>query len=116
MIADGEVTLTTTDERPKGPRTRRREERELQASVVELATVLGYRVYHTFDSRRSAPGFPDLILIRDTRLVAIECKSSTGKLSDPQREWLRAFDAVRQVDAIVVRPGATLDLVEMFLR
>jgi hypothetical protein len=109
--------LDRVPERTKLPglRTRRAEEKDLQAGVIALAKLLGYRVYHTFDSRRSEPGFPDLILIRGYRLVAIELKSTIGDLTEAQKEWLRAFDAVTQVDAIVVRPGPNLDLVEQFL-
>lgn len=100
---------------PEKKSERRREEKELQSSLIELARSLGYRVYHTHDSRRSEPGFPDLILVRDRRLVAIECKSATGKLSPEQIAWLRAFDGVSRVDAIVVRPGPSLDLIARFL-
>lgn len=96
-------------------RTRRREEKDLQEGLVALAKVYGYQAYHTFDSRRSEPGFPDLILIRGERLIAIETKSAIGQLTEAQKGWLRAFDAVKRVDAIVVRPGPSLDLVEDFL-
>jgi hypothetical protein len=33
-------------------------ERTWQDQVVEAATLFGWAVYHTYDSRRSAPGFP----------------------------------------------------------
>jgi hypothetical protein len=90
-------------------------EKELQQSVLDLARSKGYRCYHTFDSRRSEPGFPDIIAIRGERLVAIELKSETGKLTDAQTDWLRAFNEVWQVDAIVIRPAPTLDQVEVYL-
>ena len=48
--------------------------------VVDLARTLGWRVYHTYDSRRSQPGFPDLVLVRE-RILFLELKSETGKLS-----------------------------------
>ena len=35
-------------------------EKGFQAAVVELARLRGWLVYHTYDSRRSAKGFPDL--------------------------------------------------------
>ena len=41
-------------------------EADFQAQVVKLALLLGWKVYHTHDSRRSREGFPDLILIRRT--------------------------------------------------
>lgn len=68
-------------------------ERDLQAAVVELARMLGYLTYHTHDSRKSAPGFPDLVLVhpRSGALIFAELKSATGKVTREQDEWLRAL-------------------------
>ena len=44
-------------------------EKEFQAVVVEYAQRLGYMVYHTYDSRRSQRGFPDLVMVKEGRLV-----------------------------------------------
>lgn len=70
-------------------------EKEFQAQVIELARLFGFRVYHTFDSRRSAKGFPDLVLVhpRDhdkgfARVIFAELKSERGKLSGEQKEWI----------------------------
>lgn len=68
-------------------------EKEWQAQVKELATLLGFRrAYHTFDSRRSQSGFPDLVLVRD-RVIYAELKRSTGKPSQAQKEWLDGLSA-----------------------
>ena len=40
-------------------------EAQLQEMVVARSKALGWLVYHTYDSRRSASGFPDLVLARD---------------------------------------------------
>ncbi len=37
-------------------------EGDFQAGVVRLAELRGWLVYHTHDSRRSQPEFPDLTL------------------------------------------------------
>jgi hypothetical protein len=68
-------------------------ESDLQASVVDLAGRLDYLCYHTFDSRRSVKGFPDLVLLhrRSGNLVVAELKSDTGTVTPEQDEWLRAF-------------------------
>lgn len=68
-------------------------EAHFQGRVVRLARVLGWRDYHTRDSQGSAPGFPDLILLRPPRLVVAELKSQHGRLTRPQREWLAEFRA-----------------------
>lgn len=78
-------------------------EKELQADVKQIATVLGWRrSYHTFDSRRSDTGFPDLVLVRD-RVVFCELKRERGKTTDVQREWLRALRKAG-AEVYVVRP------------
>jgi hypothetical protein len=58
--------------------------------VIDYARSRGWKVYHVFDSRRSEPGFPDLLLVR-RRLVMAELKTQTGKLTRAQREWLEAL-------------------------
>jgi hypothetical protein len=67
-------------------------EKEWQAQVVDLAKLLRWRHYYTFSSRRSPPGFPDLVLLRE-RVVYAELKSSTGELSATQDGWLQALEA-----------------------
>jgi hypothetical protein len=86
-------------------------EDKLQAAVVDAAQATGlWLVYHTFDSRRSAAGFPDLVLVGrpDRRfaglVVVIELKSARGKTTPAQELWLRAFDANSQVIAWLARP------------
>ena len=81
-------------------------EKDLQAAVVRLAGYAGYMAYHTYDSRRSASGFPDLVLVNpDTgRLLWRELKTDTGRLTDAQENWLRALRAAGQ-DAAVWRPA-----------
>ena len=68
-------------------------EKDLLAQVRELAETLGYRVYHTHDSRRSEPGFPDLVIAGHGRLWFVELKSQQGRVTAPQREWLGALAA-----------------------
>jgi hypothetical protein len=65
-------------------------EAELQAAVVEAAKWLNFFVYHTYDSRRSEKGWPDLVLVNRTtgHTMFRELKSSKGKLTPSQRQWL----------------------------
>jgi hypothetical protein len=68
-------------------------EAELQAQVIELATMLGCLSYHTHDSRRSAAGFPDLTVVHEGTggLLFAELKRD-GQLPTPeQRRWLAAL-------------------------
>jgi hypothetical protein len=63
-------------------------ERAFQSDVVRLARLYGYLCYHTFDSRRSGIGFPDLAMTDGKRILYVELKSATGKVSAPQKLWL----------------------------
>lgn len=91
-------------------------ERQLQDHVVALARALGWRVFHPYDSRRSEPGFPDMILVRD-RLLAVELKRETGRLTRAQEAWLAAFRATEVVEVYVWRPADWLDgTIEAVLR
>ena len=62
-------------------------EKEFQGNVVELCHYLGYLTYHTFDSRRSEPGWPDLVIIGRNRALFRELKTRKGKLTATQLKW-----------------------------
>jgi len=79
-------------------------ERVLQRLVRAVAVVMGWEFYHTHDSRRSDPGFPDCALTRDGRLVFAELKTARGKLSADQERWLAALRRVAGVEVYVFRP------------
>lgn len=92
-------------------------EAEWQAQVVELAELYGWFVYHTYDSRRSHPGWPDLVLARPTtgELIYVELKTDRGRLSDAQRTWLRVLEDCNQ-EVHVWRPRDFDDLVHPRLK
>lgn len=79
-------------------------EKEWQATIVEAARAHGWDVYHTFDSRRSQPGFPDLVLCRPPVLMFLECKRQTGSLSEDQHHWFERLSRCVD-DTYVVRPS-----------
>lgn len=64
-------------------------EREFQRAVLRLAGLFGWTPYHTHDSRRSNPGFPDLVLVHPRRgVVYAELKSEKGRPTEDQERWL----------------------------
>lgn len=89
-------------------------EKTFQQMVVELATTFGWRTYHTFDSRRSASGFPDLVLVRD-RVIWAELKSDTGKVKPDQQAWLNALALAGQ-ETHVWRPADLQDIAHTLAR
>lgn len=68
------------------------------ATVTDYARLSGWLVYHTHDSRRSAAGFPDLVLVRAGVLIFAELKTAKGRLSFQQEEWL---EVLRETHACV---------------
>lgn len=78
-------------------------EAELQANVLELARLLGWRTFHARPARTQdgwvtpvagdGKGFPDVLALRGERLVVAELKTEAGRLEPEQRAWLDAFRA-----------------------
>ena len=81
-------------------------ERQFQAQVIDLLHLYGYRVAHFTPAvnmrgqwrtpiAADGKGFPDLVAVRPDlpeqrrpgRLLFIELKTDTGRLSKEQREW-----------------------------
>ena len=85
-------------------------EKAFQAAVVELARLCRWRCYHTYDSRRSTPGFPDLVLLRGNRLIFAELKRQRGTVTVDQRGWLAALAATGAVDVRLWRPSDWPDI------
>ncbi len=89
-------------------------EREFQSQVRQLATIFGWRVYHTFDSRHSDKGFPDLVCVRRNRVVFMELKTEDGKVKPEQQQWRQLLGAVGgNVEYILARPSMWNELVEV---
>lgn len=86
-------------------------EKDWAAQVVTLARQLGWRRYHTYRSDRSQPGFPDEVLLRE-RVIYLELKRETGKLSDAQKDWIGALLAAG-AEAYVARPRDLEPLAEI---
>lgn len=81
-------------------------EKEFQTSVLMFADLRGWSTYHTFDSRRSAPGFPDLVMVRDHDLIFAELKSEAGRVTATQADWLERLHVVNAVHARLWRPSS----------
>lgn len=60
-------------------------EKEFQTDVLRYSRQRGWWGYHTYDSRRCEEGMPDWVFARD-RIIFVELKSMTGKLTLKQME------------------------------
>lgn len=92
-------------------RGRQESEAAWQSRVRYVARLYGWAVYHTHDSRRSDPGFPDLVIVRE-RVVVAELKTERGRVTPEQEAWLAAFRAAG-VEAYVWRPSDWEDAVRV---
>ena len=67
-------------------------EEAFQQAVIDLAKSRLWRVYHTRDSRKSAKGFPDLVMVRGGRIIVAELKRSEKEQpTADQATWLEEF-------------------------
>ena len=87
----------------------------LQAQVLQAAGVLGWRCYHTKDSRGSQRGFPDLVLVRGGRLIFAELKrmpttKSPARPTPDQQGWLDDLNRVAQSLGPVLVPDAGIEV------
>ena len=79
-------------------------EEELQEEVRKLSALLGFKYYHTYSSRNSESGFPDVVLVKPPRVIFAELKSERGTVTPKQQEWLTALSACGGVEVYLWRP------------
>lgn len=80
-------------------------ESDLMWQVRKLAKECGWLGYHTHDSRKSAAGFPDLVLVRRERMLFVELKKETEKPRKEQVVWLDALRRVPSVEVYIWKPS-----------
>ena len=79
-------------------------EKTFQDQIIALAKRMGVLVYHTYDSRRSVRGFPDLVIVGARGVLWRELKTDTGRISADQKHWIESLRAAG-CDADVWRPS-----------
>ena len=96
-------------------------EKDFMQQIIDLASLRGWHHYHTYDSRRSAEGFPDLVLARpstlqggfDGRIIFAEMKAQKGRPNVEQRAWLTLLADTGKVEVYVWRPSDWQRIVEV---
>ena len=91
-------------------------EAALERAIIEMAEVLGWRVYSVRRSDRAivntktGRGYPDLVMVRPPRIIFAELKSARGRLTSEQRDWLEALaDVERAPEAFTWWPVSWTD-------
>lgn len=94
-------------------------EADLQRAVIDTAHALKWMVAHFRPAQTArgwrtpveaeGAGFPDLVLVRATRLIFAELKGERGRVSELQRGWLTALLQVcLGIDERLGEPGPVL--------
>lgn len=90
------------------------DEKAYQRTIVETLELFGYVGMHAFPimdrhgvmrTPYTAPGWPDLVYLREPRLLAIEVKVDGPSVPELQRAWLTIFASVPCARAWVARPS-----------
>ena len=58
----------------------------------------------------AAPGWPDLILVKGKRLLAVELKSEKGHVTPAQRRWLKLLNGAG-AESYIARPRDAAELI-----
>lgn len=67
---------------------KRATEESFMRTVIELAKLRGWLVYHTHNSTHSESGFPDLVMVRGDSIIYAELKTQKGVVSVEQATWM----------------------------
>jgi len=90
-------------------------EKEFRQQVLDLMKLFRWKAYFTWGSIHSPAGFPDICAVRLSRILIIELKSETGKVTEEQAAWLKAFELTGKVEVYIWRP-LDRDEIERVLR
>jgi len=94
-------------------------------AVISLAQYRRWLVCH-FRAGRTAKGwrtpiqgdkgFPDLVLVRDGRLILAELKTATGKMRPDQERWHDVLTTVSGIEVYLWRPADLNETIPEVLR
>ena len=62
-------------------------EAHLQGAVIDMCRLFGVAWYHSYSSRRSVAGWPDLALCGSRGFMLRELKTDDGRLTTEQEQW-----------------------------
>lgn len=88
-------------------------EKQLESQVKDLAKLFSWKYYHTWRSIHSPAGFPDICMVRLSRIIFAELKSEKGQVSPKQQEWLDDLKATEKVEVYLWRPSDFDEIVEV---
>ena len=99
------MKMTPRSRKPKKQPVFSEREKDFMDKLLDAAVPAGWMVYHTYDSRRSTAGFPDLVLVKPPVVVFAELKTEKGKTSEEQRIWLEQLGLCTDIEVHLWRPS-----------
>jgi hypothetical protein len=91
----------------------------LKASIRQLLDTVGIFHYNAWGGPMSPKGVPDLICCQDGRMIGIEVKTKTGRLSPEQEVFIKRINdagglafVARDLDTVIEK----LQLTDRFLK
>ena len=79
-------------------------EAHLQTLVTDTCDLMKLRWHHETDSRKSKPGFPDLVIVGPGGTLFRELKKQHGRVRKDQKDWLEDLTKAG-ADAAIWRPS-----------
>jgi hypothetical protein len=79
-------------------------EKGLQAAIIAAARCAGWRTYFVWNSQHSPKGWPDVVCLKDGRILIYECKTEKSRIRPEQIECLALLQAAG-IPARIVRPS-----------
>ena len=83
--------------------------------VTDVANLGKWFIYHTYDSRRSQAGFPDLVMTKNGRIIFAELKSQKGRVRPEQQMWVDELEKHPGIEVYVWRPSDSDFITETLL-
>ncbi len=80
-------------------------EKQFLQLVYDTARRLGWLCYHPYRSDKSTPGYPDLTMTKNGRLIFAELKREGKKATPTQQKWLFELALVDGVQACLWWPS-----------
>jgi hypothetical protein len=99
------MKMTPRPRKPKKQPVFSLKEKDFMDDLVEKAGLTGWMAYHTYDSRRSTAGFPDLVLVKPPVVIFAELKTEKGAASKEQEKWLEQLGLCTELEVHLWRPS-----------
>ena len=80
-------------------------EKDFLNNIVKLARLSGWLVYHTYDSRRSEKGYPDITMTRHGRIIFAEVKREGEAPTVEQTIWLKTLAENENIEVYLWYPS-----------